>query len=78
MTQYFVLNLFSEDHKPENPDENRRIYENGGFVRYRRVNGNLALSRAFGDFDFKRHHSGLFSKVYSPLNQPVIGLGSNH
>src|SRR5690606_35471304 len=26
----------------------------GGFVDYGRVNGNLALSRAIGDFEFKR------------------------
>ena len=31
-------------------EERKRIYETGGFVRYNRVNGNLALSRAFGDF----------------------------
>ena len=31
-------------------EERNRIYETGGFVRYNRVNGNLALSRAFGDF----------------------------
>lgn len=27
----------------------------GGFVEFNRVNGNLALSRAFGDFAFKNH-----------------------
>jgi len=32
-----------------------RIIQAGGFVQFGRVNGNLALSRAFGDFDFKRN-----------------------
>ena len=43
----------SHDHKPDNPDETARIEANGGQVRYGRVNGNLAVSRAFGDFDLK-------------------------
>lgn len=34
--------------------EKARICAAGGFVDYGRVNGNLALSRALGDFDFKK------------------------
>jgi len=34
-------------------EETRRIVAAGGFVEYGRVNGNLALSRALGDFEFK-------------------------
>ena len=34
--------------------EKNRIQEAGGFVDFGRVNGNLALSRAIGDFDFKK------------------------
>lgn len=43
----------SYDHKPENPQELRRILAAGGYVLGNRVNGNLALSRAFGDFHYK-------------------------
>ncbi|GJJ68920.1 protein phosphatase PTC2/3 [Entomortierella parvispora] len=43
----------SNDHKPVNAEETRRIVAAGGFVEYGRVNGNLALSRALGDFEFK-------------------------
>ena len=44
----------SEDHKPENAEEARRIAAAGGFVVNGRVNGNLNLSRAFGDAEYKQ------------------------
>lgn len=46
----------SYDHKPTNQTEYERINKAGGFVQFGRVNGNLALSRAFGDFEFKQNH----------------------
>ena len=45
----------SYDHKPNNIGEQTRIVKAGGFVELNRVNGNLALSRALGDFSFKRN-----------------------
>ncbi|XP_074039266.1 probable protein phosphatase 2C T23F11.1 isoform X2 [Leptinotarsa decemlineata] len=45
----------SEDHKPSNQGEYDRITAAGGWVDCNRVNGNLALSRALGDFAFKRN-----------------------
>lgn len=45
----------SYDHKPVDPKENQRIVNAGGFVEFGRVNGNLALSRAIGDFEFKQN-----------------------
>lgn len=36
------------------PGEKARICAAGGFVDFGRVNGNLALSRAIGDFEFKK------------------------
>ncbi|KAI8802585.1 phosphatase 2C-like domain-containing protein [Cladochytrium replicatum] len=47
----------SNDHKPTNKEETKRIVEAGGFVEYGRVNGNLALSRAIGDLGFKQNSS---------------------
>ncbi|KAL9937115.1 hypothetical protein V8E36_004350 [Tilletia maclaganii] len=47
----------SYDHKPTNQKETTRIVGAGGFVEFGRVNGNLALSRALGDFEFKGNHS---------------------
>mmetsp|Transcript_41669 Transcript_41669/g.90025 ORF Transcript_41669/g.90025 Transcript_41669/m.90025 type:complete len:567 (-) Transcript_41669:218-1918(-) len=47
----------SDDHKPENPLERRRIEEAGGAVVKAgpcfRIDNNLNLSRAFGDFHLK-------------------------
>lgn len=43
----------SIDHKPDDPAELKRIREAGGFVAEGRVNGNLNLSRAMGDFEYK-------------------------
>lgn len=42
------------DHKPYNIVEKNRIEKAGGTVMMQRVNGSLAVSRALGDFDYKR------------------------
>ena len=42
------------DHKPMNEMERLRIERAGGTVMMQRVNGSLAVSRALGDFDYKR------------------------
>lgn len=49
-------------------DEKNRITAAGGFVDFGRVNGNLALSRAIGDFEFKK------SAELSPENQIVTAF----
>ncbi|KAL1509965.1 hypothetical protein ABEB36_004629 [Hypothenemus hampei] len=62
------LELLSHDHKPNNTEEYERITDAGGWVDCNRVNGNLALSRAFGDYIFKRDNSR------PPEEQIVIAL----
>lgn len=60
------LEILSVDHKPNNENESKRIIEGGGWVEFNRVNGNLALSRALGDFVFKRSNK-------KPEDQIVTG-----
>lgn len=50
-----VAEPLSYDHKPANESELRRILAAGGYVEFGRVNGNLALSRALGDFLYKQN-----------------------
>lgn len=45
--------------------EKKRIYDAGGYVLNNRVNGDLAVSRSFGDFIYKQN------KSLSPIAQPV-------
>lgn len=40
-------------HNYSNLSERERVVDNGGFWINERVNGNLNISRAFGDFDYK-------------------------
>jgi len=46
----------SIDHKPYLEAEQRRIEHAGGTVTMRRVNGDLAVSRALGDYVYKQVH----------------------
>jgi len=43
----------TNDHKADRADEMERIRRAGGFVVHKRVMGELAISRALGDLDFK-------------------------
>lgn len=61
------IEVLSSDHKPNNETELKRICEGGGWVEFNRVNGNLALSRALGDFVFKRNEEK------TPQEQIVTG-----
>jgi serine/threonine protein phosphatase PrpC len=45
--------LATIDHKPSNTTEEKRIKKAGGYVMKDRVNGHLAVSRVFGDFEYK-------------------------
>ncbi|KAH9112035.1 hypothetical protein AeMF1_013582 [Aphanomyces euteiches] len=47
----------SNDHKPSRPDEAQRIRDTGGFIIHGRIMGELAVSRAFGDCEFKTYET---------------------
>lgn len=52
-----TVKAMSFDHKPTNPEEKARIEAAGGCVSMHRVNGDLAVSRALGDFTYKQKES---------------------
>ena len=78
----------SYDHKPTNKgkltgsrwfetesdhsEETARIQSAGGFVEFGRVNGNLALSRAIGDFEFKQNHALSAEKQIVTVDPEII------
>ncbi|XP_024216517.1 probable protein phosphatase 2C T23F11.1 [Halyomorpha halys] len=50
------------DHKPLLQKEKIRIFQAGCFIEYGRINGDLALSRAFGDFKYKKNNRKTLSE----------------
>lgn len=57
----------SQDHRPSNPFERRRIEKLGAYVEDGYLNGVLSVTRALGDWDMKLHGSGGGSAAPSPL-----------
>lgn len=49
-----VAQRISYDHKASDYDEMRRVQESGGIILEDRVQGVLAISRSFGDSDYKK------------------------
>jgi len=58
----------SIDQKPNKPKEKKRIEDSGSCVMFGRVNGSLAVSRAFGDYRYKMKEN------LKPEEQSVIAL----
>lgn len=58
----------SEDHRPMDRVERERIERVGHFVAVGRVNGELAMSRALGDFQYKHDKRGRSSFSSSQAN----------
>lgn len=50
-----TAHALSEDHKPELDRERERIQKAGGYIVDGRINGNLNLSRALGDLEYKKN-----------------------
>lgn len=49
------FSFVTTDHKPDNPNESQRIRSAGGSVSFGRVDGELAMSRAIGDYSYKQN-----------------------
>lgn len=47
------LRFVTSDHKPEDEPETKRIKAAGGSVSFGRVDGELAMSRSIGDYNYK-------------------------
>lgn len=60
------------DHKPETESEYERIIKIGGQVVSNRVNGALAVSRAFGDFNLKAKMIAKQRCVWNPENLELV------
>jgi len=60
------IEAMTEDHKPNNAEEMERITRAGGSVSSCRVDGQLALSRAIGDWNYKDNPN------LEPKDQKVI------
>ncbi|RNF07793.1 putative phosphatase 2C [Trypanosoma conorhini] len=58
LTRAGKMLFVTEDHKPTNPGERDRIEACAGCVISNRVDGDLAVSRSFGDSSFKRNEDG--------------------
>jgi serine/threonine protein phosphatase PrpC len=63
----------SFDHKPNNIPELQRVNNAGGFVKHRRIDGDLAVSRGLGDFSFKKNNKlSVIQQKVSPDPEFVI------
>lgn len=75
-----IHHIFStQDHKPALLAEKERIEEAGGFIEFAegcaRVQGYLALSRAFGDFHLKKSQ---WNSTYDPVDGYVCAWPNVH
>ena len=62
----------SFDHKPSEVPERLRICDHGGFVKGKRVNGDLAVSRAFGDFVYKDNGSPYYTSRVASQQKVIV------
>lgn len=62
--------LETPDHDGNNKSEQNRVKAAGGFVHYGRLEGHIAVTRSFGDFEYK--HSGKKHDEYDPRGKMSI------
>jgi serine/threonine protein phosphatase PrpC len=59
----------SQDHRTTDNEERKRVISEGGMVFNNRVNGELMLTRSFGDFDFKSSGKHKTKKIKDELSK---------
>jgi serine/threonine protein phosphatase PrpC len=64
----------TSDHKPSRPDEAARVRAAGGFILHKRVMGELAITRAFGDKSFKM---GIKAMLEEEAEELAGGMNEN-
>jgi serine/threonine protein phosphatase PrpC len=60
----------TKDHNPADEIEKARILESGTFILHDRIKGDLAVSRGFGDYGYKRIITET-DNVFEPINGAV-------
>lgn len=67
----------SKDHNPKDETEKNRIINSGSFIDDDRIERNLAVSRGFGDYKYKRitqtNKDGIIS-FFDPVNGAVSAI----
>lgn len=67
----------TSDHKPSRPDEAARVRAAGGFILHKRVMGELAITRAFGDKSFKMGIKAMLEEEAEEISSGTTGLNEN-
>lgn len=58
----------TKDHNPSDPEELERIKAAEGSVYFGRIDGSIAISRAFGDFEFKGNRTGMYEPIKGKIS----------
>eukprot|EP00561_Arcocellulus_cornucervis_P011803 CAMPEP_0185799572 /NCGR_PEP_ID=MMETSP1322-20130828/395_1 /TAXON_ID=265543 /ORGANISM="Minutocellus polymorphus, Strain RCC2270" /LENGTH=670 /DNA_ID=CAMNT_0028495151 /DNA_START=529 /DNA_END=2541 /DNA_ORIENTATION=- len=66
----------TSDHKPSRPDEAARVRAAGGFILHKRVMGELAITRAFGDKSFKMGIKAMLEEEAEDMSG-AVGMSDN-
>ena len=58
------IERLSKEHRASDKEEKKRILAEGGLIFHGRVNGELMLTRSFGDFSFKQNQNAKTATTY--------------
>ena len=58
------IERLSKEHRASDKEEKKRVLAEGGLIFHGRVNGELMLTRSFGDFSFKQNQNAKTATTY--------------